>query len=274
MSTCNTVLPNAITKDGTVDVVSKINILAKEVLGTDSVYMRAKDTFKELFIDKQMNDTDYATMVSQFVGQLATTTTQQVVQGAIQWAIKEKELMYSLPQTEAQTELLQAQRAQVGYEICKIDKEIDLQCANTTAVLSASIRDNGRVDTRDPNNACIPLTLVDEGVKYDQKAVYQAQTYAALADAYRKSGVVQIGVDTDNVSKGVAGTATGYTDAQDKYARRQILSFEDSKRTHAVNALSQTIGQLLATDIVPDQSTIINKFNNAIDYLNTNTPST
>jgi hypothetical protein len=165
-----------------------------------------------------------------------------------------------------------ANRMMVGYQIDKIIKEIDATCKQSAATMATSIRDNGRIETY-AADGCTPLTLMNEGTKWDQKAVYQAQAYAALSDAYRKSGVVQIGTDGDGTIKGLSGTSTGYTDAQDKYARRQILSFEDSKRSHAVNALSQTIGQLLATDIVPDQATIINKFNAAIDYLNSNTPA-
>jgi hypothetical protein len=206
------------------------------------------------------------------VSQLAVATVQQVMTGAIQWAEQEKSLAFNLAQTKAQTELFQAQREQIAHTICSIDKETELKCAQLEATIAGSIRDNGRVLTYDAGG-CKPTALYDEGVKFDQKAVYKAQTYTALADAYRKSGVVEIGTTSDGITKGTTGDLAGYTNAQDKYARRQILSFEDSKRSHAVNALSQTIGQLLATDIVPDKDTIVNKFNSAIDYLNTNTPA-
>jgi hypothetical protein len=265
-------LPTATQEDGTLDVVSKFNTLTETALGIDSIYMRAKDTFKELLDGSKLTGPQYAELASQFISQLATTTTQQVLQGAMQWAQQEKELAYSLAKIEADTALTMANRMMVGYQIDKIIKEIDATCKQSAATMATSIRDNGRIETY-AADGCTPLTLMNEGTKWDQKAVYQAQAYAALSDAYRKSGVVQIGTDGDGTIKGLSGTSTGYTDAQDKYARRQILSFEDSKRSHAVNALSQTIGQLLATDIVPDQATIINKFNAAIDYLNSNTPA-
>jgi hypothetical protein len=90
--------------------------------------------------------------------------------------------------------------------------------------------------------------------------------------------VVAIGTAADGVKKGLSGDTAGYTQAQDSYARRQIKSFEDSKRTHAANAASQTIGQLLATDILPSSgadgfiANIYNEYESALEYLNTNTP--
>jgi len=269
---CVNTLPTAILQDGSLEVLSKFRILTEASLASDSIYMRAKDTFKELFEGKTLTTTEYANLASSFVSQLAVATTQQVMTGAIQWAEKEKSLQFDLAQTKANIELIQGQREQIVHTICSIDKETELKCAQLEATIAGSIRDNGRVLTYD-TGGCKPTALYDEGVKFDQKAVYKAQTYTALSDAYRKSGVVTIGISTDGVSKGISGDAYGYTDAQDKYARRQILSFEDSKRSHAVNALSQTIGQLLATDIVPDKATIIDKFNKSIDYLNTNTPA-
>ena len=269
---CEVTLNTAVLEDGTLDVVSKFRTLTTEALGTDSIYMRAKDTFKELFDGKKISEAEYAQLASSFVSQLAVATTQQVMQGALTWAQAESDNPYTQAKAKADTDLTLAQQEQTKYAICKLDKEIALHCAQIEATIASSIRENGRVSEYD-GSGCKPLALHDEGVKFDQKAVYQAQTYTALADAYRKSGVVSIDTTTDGVTKGTAGDSAGYTDAQDKYARRQILSFEDSKRSHAVNALSQTIGQLLATDIVPDQGTIINKFNAAIDYLNSNTPA-
>lgn len=269
---CTVVLPQVILEDGTLDIVSKFTLLTQEALGTDSTYMRAKDTFKELLDANKINQDTYAQLAGQFVSQLAVETTKQVLQSAIQWAMQEKEMAYSLAQIKANTELIMAQREKVAADICLAQKDLDLKCAQVTATIAGSIRDNGRVATSDVNNPCIPLTLQDEGVKYDQKAVYQAQTYAALADAYRKSGNVQIGADVDSVTKGLSGTNMGYTDAQEDYARRQILSFEDSKRNHAANAMSGMIGQMLSAEVTP-LAEDISRWRTAIDYLNTNTPA-
>ncbi len=271
--TCETVLPEPILVDGTVDVITKFKSLSTEALATDSIYMRAKDTFKELLDGKKINADLYAKLAGEFASQLATVSMQQTMQGALQWAEQEKTLAYTLAKSKADTGLSLAQRDMVGHQICQIDKETELKCAQVTATVSGSIRDNGRVATRDVNNPCIPLTLQDEGVKFDQKAVYQAQTYTSLADAYRKSGVVTVSETTDGVTKGTAGDNLGYTNAQEAYARRQILSFEDSKRNHAANAASQMIGQLLAQELTPANEDL-ERWRSPMDYLNTNTVGT
>ena len=271
MADCNITLPLATLEDATINLVPKIQELSAAALATDSVYMRAKDTFKELLDGKKINESEYAKAASEFITQLSVTTTQSIIQAALQYAIKEKELGYDLAQSKASTELVQAQREKVKADICLAEKESDLKCAQITATIAGSIRDNGTVTAVDPTNACIPTALADEGTKYEQALFIQSQKYGNLADAYRKSGVVQITTDSDGILKGTSGNDMGYTDAQEEFARRQILSFEDSKRNHAANAISQMIGQLLSAEVVP-AAEYVTQWNDAIGYLNTNTP--
>lgn len=268
---CNVVLPQIALGDGTLDIVSKFTTLTQEALGTDSTYMRAKDTFKELLDANKINQDTYAQLAGQFVSQLAVETTKQVLQSAIQWAVQEKEMAYSLAQSKAQTELIMAQREKVAADICLAQKELELKCAQITATIAGSIRDNGRVATSDINNPCVPLTLQPEGTKYTQEQFIESQQYANLADAFRKSGVVAIGTDTDSVTKGMSGDNTGYTDSQEEFARRQVKSFEDSKRNHAVNAMSQMVGQMLSSEVAPTVEDIT-RWRTGIDYLLTTTP--
>lgn len=273
MATCDAstiVLPDMVAENSELSIVEKLRTLTEESLGTSSIYMRAKDTFKELFDGHKISEPEYAQLASQFISNLAVQTTQSVMQGAIDWAKAEKEMAYGLAQSRANVELTLAQIEKLKYDICNAQKDNELKCAQVTATVSSSIRDNGRVATWDANNSCMPLTLMDEGVKFDQKAVYQAQTYTALADAFRKSGKVQIGVDVDNTTKGLSGDNMGYTDAQEEFARRQVKSFEDSKRQHAVNAISAMIGQMLSAEVAPTAEDI-SRWRTALDYLLTPT---
>lgn len=273
MATCEVTLPLVVLEDTTnIDVVGKYRELSEAALAIDSIYMRAKDTFKELLDGSSLTKTEYASLASQFVSNLAVQTTNSAMTAAMQWAMQEKELAYSLAQVKSNIQMTNANIEKIKKEICLADKEIDLKCAQITTAMATSIRDNGRVATYDANNPCMPLTLMDEGVKFDQKEVYQAQTYTALADAYRKSGVVSISTTLDGVKKGTAGDNMGYTDAQEEYARRQIKSFEDSKRNHAANAMSGMIGQMLSAEVAPTAEDIA-RWRTAIDYLNTNTPA-
>lgn len=274
MAICNITLPEstfALPLDNSLDVVGKFKLLSEVALATDSVYMRAKDTFKELFDGKKVSEAEYAQFASQFVSQLAVSTTQQAMSEALQWAKAEKEQAYTMEAMKANIELAMAQREKTRLEMCMIEKETDLKCAMITSTLAGSIRDNGRVATSDANNPCIPLTLHPEGTKYEQEQFIESQKYANLADAYRKSGVVTIATTADGVTKGTAGDNMGYTDAQEEFARRQVKSFEDSKRNHAANAMSQMIGQMLSAEVAPDIADVT-RWRNSIDYLLTTTP--
>ena len=274
MATCDPstiALPDAILENSTISIVDKLGVLTEQALGSESVYMRAKDTFKELMDGKKISEHEYATLASQFISSLAVQTTQTVMQAALDWAKSEKEMAFSLAQAKANIELTLAQTEKLKYDICNAQKDNELKCAQITATIAGSIRDNGRVATWDANNPCVPLTLQPEGTKYQQELFIESQKYANLADAYRKSGVVQIGSDTDGVKKGLSGDDLGYTNAQEEFARRQVKSFEDSKRNHAVNAMSQMIGQMLSAEVAPDAADVT-RWRNAVDYLITNTP--
>jgi len=271
VNSCNITLPDATVLDGTIAVQEKITTLTNQLLDTDSVYMRAKDTFRELMDGRKISEEEYAQLASQFVSALAVQTTQTVMSGALQWAEREKTLGYELAKEKANIEVLNAQRIKIGEDICTASKETELKCAQITATIAGSIRDNGSVTAYDVDNPCVPTVLADEGTKYEQALFIQSQKYANLADAFRKSGVVQITSDLDGILKGTSGDAAGYTDAQEDFARRQVKSFEDSKRNHAVNAISQLVGQLLSQDEVPSVD-VLNRLNTGLDYLLTNTP--
>lgn len=274
MATCDPstiALPDAVLQNSELSIVDKLGVLTEQALGSESVYMRAKDTFKELLDGKKVTEPEYANLASQFISALAVQTTQTVMQSAIEWAKAEKDMAYSLAQAKANIELTLAQTEKLKYDICNAQKDNELKCSQITATISGSIRDNGRVATWDANNPCVPLALQNEGTKYQQELFIESQKYANLADAYRKSGVVQIGTDTDGTRKGLSGDNMGYTDAQEEFARRQVKSFEDSKRNHAVNAMSTMIGQMLSAEVAPDAADIT-RWRNGIDYLITTTP--
>lgn len=270
---CDIELPastSVLPTDTSMDVIGKFKLLSEAALATDSIYMRAKDTFKELFDDTKMTNSEYAQAASTFISQLAVSTTNQAMDAAIKWADQEKKYIYEVEAIKANAELVMAQREKMKYDICLAQEETKLKQAQVKAAMSASIRDNGRILTYE-NDGYTPASLRDEGTKFLSQMLQSSQTYATLADAYRKSGVVEIApIEAGSlVWRGISGDQQGYTLAQEKFAKRQILSFEDSKRSHAANAVSQMISQLLAQEVVPDAQ-FIEQWNRAISYLTLN----
>ena len=267
---CNNTLPTQTLPSVNLSVIDKFNQITEVALATDSIYMRAKDTFKELFDGKKINEAEYAQLASAFITNLATATTQSALQLSLEWAKEEYNMPYGLASVKAQTELTMAQREKTSEEICLLGKQIEAQQANITATIAGTIRDNGRVLTYE-SDGYTPTSLMDEGTKYSQLKAVDAQKYSTLSDSYRKSGVVTIATTTDGIEKGTSGDTAGYTEAQEEFARRQVKSFEDSKRNHSANAMSQMIGQMLSSEIAPSDADIT-RWRTAIDYLNTNTP--
>lgn len=256
------------------DVIGKFEQLTRAALGTRSFFMRAKDTFRSLFLNEDTGakkfENDYAKMASELIGKTASDTTHAMMQLALEWAKEEKELAYSLTKIRVDMELVAAQRAEISANIDKINEETKLTKAKIIAEISSSIRDNGRVMSSDLNG--FPTELHDEGFKYSQIGSQRASTYATLADAYRKSGVVELSITSDGQLKGISGDDAGYTVAQEKFAIRQTVSFEDSKRNHAANASSSMIGQMLSAEVPPAAEDVV-RWRTSIDYLNSDTPN-
>ncbi len=262
-------LPTAILENVELNVVGKFKKLTEAALGTKSFYMRAKDTFREVFANDKNWSNDYAKIVSTMMGNSEANSTQAMMQIALQWAKEEKEMAYSLSLTKANVELTMAQREQVAATIIQIDKETNLRQAQIESTIASSIRENGRVLTYDMVTGR-PTELRPEGFKFSQIGAQQANTYSTLSDAYRKSGVVDLSITTDGVLKGTSGDDKGYTLAQCKFAIRQIASFEDSKRHQAGNILAAMIGQMLSSETPPAAEDVA-RLRTAVDYLNTNT---
>lgn len=253
MASCVTNIEQFLAEDGVLSVSDKYKQLMADSMGEGSLYERAKDSFLELFEDLNVSESEKLTLISSNIANMANTISAQAMTSALSWAKEERDAAYNLAYVKAQTELLLAQKELTAEQVCKAQNETQLTAAQLAEVLAGTIR--------------------QDSLAAAQTSKTEADKYALLADAFRKSGKVSIGNDTDGVEKGIAGDVDGYTETQDKFLARQILSFEDSKRNHAANAASQLIGQMLSAEIDLDPTdTKFNTWQTAMDYLITNTP--
>lgn len=253
MASCVTNIAEFLAENGTLDVSDKYKQLMADSLGDGSLYERVKDTYQELFKDLNVSESEKLNLVASNIANMANTISAQAMTTAISWAQQERDAAYNLAYVKAQTELLLAQKELTAEQVCKAQNETELTAAQLAEVLAGTIR--------------------QDSLAAAQTSKTEADKYALLADAFRKSGKVNIGADIDGVEKGLTGDVDGYTETQDKFLARQILSFEDSKRNHAANAASQLIGQMLSAEIDLDPNdTKFNTWQTAMDYLITNTP--
>ena len=248
MSTCN-ISPTPFSKeDGTLDVSAKYKQLMQDTLSDDSLYIRAKNTFKVIFDDLQLTEIQKAELVSQHVAGMTSQLSGAAMQTALSWSKEERDGAYTLAKIKAETELAMAQALKAEEEICLTQKQTEKMCADITATISGSYRENG-IPTGYEADGCKPTGLDDTGLKFHQTKQVMGATYQIYADAFRKSGIVQVRADTnDDVVKGMVGDDDGYTNQQSKNAERQRIAYEDSKLNHAANSSATMIGQLLSSE--------------------------
>ena len=273
---CNIGVDNFQAVDAELDVEGKYISLMQTTLAPDSLYTRAKETIQVLFENLNITEPERAKLTVEYVANMSTQLSNSAMQTALGWAKAEKDGEYQLALVKAQTEKALAEKEVAKESICKMMKDTELVCANITATVAGSIRDNGTVTSYDPDNECIPKTLGDNGLKYEQTQQVKAASYQSFADAFRKSGVVQIGIDSDDsVKKGLSGDEDGYTWQQSLNAERQRIAYEDSKRNHAANSAASMIGQLLSSETFSDSNAQdVQRWRDAVDFLNNSHSST
>jgi hypothetical protein len=279
-------IPSFIRENGELSISEKYIRLMQDTLGEGSLYERTKETLFHQFEDLQLTEKEKAGFVVDFMSKVAVELSKSSMVTALSWAKEERDGAYTLAKMKADTETAFVQVELVKEQICEMKSKTGLICAQTTATLASSIRDNGRVKTYIQNDdgtgdTCMPNTLEDDGLKYHQIKQVEGATYQLFADAYRKSGVVQVGIDTnDNVRKGLTGNThkaegelAGYTAQQTANAERQRIAYEDSKRNHAANSTASMMGQMLSAEVSPSE-TDVQRWREAVDFLNKSHSST
>jgi len=251
--------------NGNLNVIEKYEDLMKATIAENSLYMRTKETFYELFKDLDLDSEEKAKMVSDSMVKLATDMSGISMQNAVAWAKEERDGMYTLSILHGQALKAQADVLLTKAAICEMENKTDNLCAQREVMLAGSMRENGRVMAYDDEDACKPLSLMDEGLKYHQTEMVKGQRYGILSDTYMKNG--RITIDSDGIPINTDGTGKMSEDI--RFSIRQRISFEDSKRNHAANAASQMISGLLAAEVVTDDhQSLIDKWSTAMDYLN------
>ncbi len=249
---CNPIIDTFQREVGDLDVSDKYLQLMRDSVSDDSLYIRMKDTLVVLFNDLQLTETEKAKLAGEYMASMSVQLSSSSMQTALSWAKEERDGGYALAKLKADTGVSLANYEKTKEEICLVKVQVEKACADITATIAGSIRENGSVLTYDADG-CKPLTIANEGLKYEQTQQVIAATYQVHADAYRKSGVVQIGVDqNDQVLKGLSASidsiTSGYTNQQTLNAERQRIAYEDSKINHLLNSVGVVVGQLLSSD--------------------------
>ena len=92
------------------EVLEKYNSLVRESLGSDSVYIRAKETIQDLFIDGLITSGDKAAVISNVIGGIVNSITTSSMAAAVDWAKAEKEIDLKKLELAIQLDILEQEK--------------------------------------------------------------------------------------------------------------------------------------------------------------------
>lgn len=250
-----------------IDVVSKYKALMVASKEKDGMILYIKDTIDHVFKDYDISSEEKGKIVAQTIGQVAINTNQSAMQLAVQWASTEQEQAYTLAKLKNDAIASELMIYKIYAESCLVGENAALLKAQADKTVADMIREDGRVATRDADGVITALTA--EGFKFSQIEKTVADTYAVMAETYRKNGIVEIGVGvTDGITKGISGDFNGNNYWQMKVTERQEKGFNDNMRQHAANSASQMISFQLSGDAADAiQAEDVQRWRNAVDYL-------
>lgn len=250
------------------DVAEKFGELVKDNLGSESVYIRTKETLQELFEKGNIKDNDRATIISQVLVGLNQSLVSGAMQTALQWSSKEADL--------------EMQRMELEYRLGILNEQLDTQGAQTTeaklgqAVKRAELMKNygvtvdgnynvtdasadGKIDKemnilgQEYTNKTAEKLLLDAKLKETQAGVHKL-----VADTYNNFGSYTYTVAEGGVT-GVTkthGTYATLSDKQKTIADEQAKGYSYNAWSNAAQSAATMIGTMLTADVLPEDNQV------------------
>ena len=255
---------NQIVTTGDIDsnVVDIYKKLMAASVGVDSVYIRAKETMKEVFADGTIKANEKANIMATMLTQLTSSITNQAMTTAFAVAKDNKESPYALAKISEDTRLTGNQADKllkdtdlVDAQIDKTNTDIDATIINGWKVQSDMIATNGIT----PNTNTASAILADQSVasnstKYQEVKLGEAKVYETWSGAIRSAGEVSYSIAA-GLPTLVSYDNNGLITAQTKVARRQYDAFDDNMRQHAVNSSAAMLGVMIGSEAFTSATT-------------------
>lgn len=112
------------------DVITKFECLMRSAVGSESVYIRTKETLTELFKEYSMSSADRAGVLSNILGSFTSSVTTSAMQLALQWAgnekdlaLKKEELAAQIANMAADKDVKEGQRIKLKWEAIALQAE-------------------------------------------------------------------------------------------------------------------------------------------------------
>lgn len=207
------------------DVEDKFQTLMKHSLDGESVYIRAKETLKEMFDSYSMTEAQRADILSNVVGSAVNSITTAAMNAAVQWASAEKDFALGKLKAEVELDILAAEQALKNAQVEKVETDNRLAKIESRRLYGVAVFDvnddivsldnSGKVWTDMQLTDAQRLKTDAEELLVDQKLVEsQAAVHKIVADTY---------VNFGNYTY-TAPTATGVTTVTAQHGAYKTLS--------------------------------------------------
>lgn len=253
----------AITITSTFDVIAKYVLLITESLGTDSVYIRTKETLDSLLADGTLSGTDKAKVISEVLNGLNSSLVSAAMATALQWAKSEKDNEYNALELAYKLDVL-------AQEVILNQSRIKLTDAEVMTTTAQSLRING-APTIDPTTG-YTLTLSNDGKVYKDMQLIEQQTintraeldvikakvresqasvYKIVADTHANFGDASYTLNDTSCSALMNITSGTLAYEQIQIAKQQAKGYAYNAWSNAVNAAATTVGMLISENTDP-----------------------
>ena len=241
-----------------IDVLSKYEELVKSSLGTNSIYIRAKETIEELANNGDLKDVDKAKIISEVVSSITSSLSNSSMSTALQWASNEKDIELKKLELTKQLDLLDqdkllkvAQENKLKYESIAVQAETIRMYGTPTAVNGVvnSLDNEGKL-YRDINilkqqytNLTKEQDLIESKLNESYAAIHKT-----VADTYVNYGAWDYVLSNTGLT-GVSSNHTGYTttsDIQKEIAKGQANGYVYNTWANAMTASASLLGTAMA----------------------------
>jgi hypothetical protein len=266
------------TKD--LDVISKYKSLLAESLGSDSVYIRTKETYEALATSGDLKDADKAKILAETLSSMNGSLANACMQSALSWSTTEKELEFrklqlakELATMDADRELKEAQIEKLKYDSIATQAQTLRTMGNPTVIAGevTGLSNEGTLYQDILIGQEQVLKLVKEGTLLDSRL---EESYATIHKVVADS-VVNFGTWSYTLAKEGVSSATQVkpitplSDVQLVLAQEQAKGYTYNAWSNAVTASAGMVGTALASDGINDLDQVIDDFRTYLNVLGT-----
>lgn len=264
------------------DVLNRFTSLMQTSLGSESVYIRTKETLEVMFKDYNINGTDKANILSQVLGTLSSSLTTSAMEVALRWTTAEKELYLKKLELAKELDILDNKIRESEAAADKMFHDSIATQANTIRMLGTptvvdgkviSLENEGKVWQEIEIGKVQETNLGKEGHLLDSRL---NESYAAIhktvADTVVNFGPWKYELSEDGITTQPTRTGMGsfspLSDVQRTIAEEQAKGYTYNAWSNAVTASAGMIGTIVASDGDPDSvPAIMNPFKDALSQL-------